>query len=179
MRHKPVQSESVPTLVLDKIAVLARFQPPSTRKRPPFKHALFNLMTPRPPTVADKTDSLIALGKAIEALNLHQLAAPVDNRDRRGAARGRRDNDAPFEFSCFWCGGKGHTLFECPEPLPNAKAKAARDMVAAAKADKDARNERTQARRLVPPERAYFCFPRRKIPAVSMRSDSAYQNVMK
>ena len=89
------------------------------------------------------------MAKALEKLHVRQAA---DNRDRR-ARGGRRDNNA-FEFSCFWCGGKGHhTLFECPDPPPNAKAKAARDMVAAAKenkAVKNARYEAGEARRLAP-----------------------------
>ena len=37
---------------------------------------------------------------------------------------------------------------ECPDPAPNAKAKAARDMVAAAQDNKTKRFQRAEARRL-------------------------------
>lgn len=70
--------------------------------------------------------------------------------DNSDGATQDEDNSAPFELSCFWCGGKGHTLFDCPDPPPNAKAKAARDMVVAAKANRAAKAEIRQARRLAP-----------------------------
>ena len=86
--------------------------------------------------VTSSTTYIIALVKAIETLNLCKLA-DVDNRDRH--EHSRRDSVAPFELSCFWCGGKDHTLFECSEPPPNAKTKAALDMVAVVKVDKSVR----------------------------------------
>ena len=78
-----------------------------------------------------------------------QLAS-VDNRDRRGGPR--RDNTS--ELSCFWFGGNGHTLFDCPKQPPNAKAKAAWDKVAADKEQKasrlEDRREPGTARRIAP-----------------------------
>ena len=53
--------------------------------------------------VTSSTTYIIALVKAIETLNLCKLA-DVDNRDRH--EHSRRDSVAPFELSCFWCGGK-------------------------------------------------------------------------
>ena len=96
----------------------------------------------------DQTDIEQLVAKALEKLNVRPAAG-----DRR--ARGARGN-TPFELSCFWCGGKGHTLFECPDPPPNAKAKTARDMVAAAKENKATRNARTEARRLAPAATSAF-----------------------
>jgi len=93
--------------------------------------------------IEDQTDIEQLVAKALEKLNVRP---PADNRDGRVRTRNNR-----FELSCFWCGGKGHTLFECPDPPPNAKAKAARDQVATAKENKhNHRNQRAEARRLAP-----------------------------
>ena len=66
------------------------------------------------------------------------------NRDRHD--RRHRDSDTPFEVSCFWWGGKGHTLFECPETPPNSKVKTGRDMVDVVKSDKTVRFSRNEGR---------------------------------
>ena len=78
--------------------------------------------------------------------NTPSFAARVRTRNNRVRTR----NNRAFELSCFWCGGKGYTLFECPDPPPNAKSKAARDMVATAKENKNNRFQRAEARRLAP-----------------------------
>ncbi len=66
--------------------------------------------------IDDQTDIEQLVAKALEKLNVR---AAADNRDSR--ARGARRENTPFELSCFWCGGKDHTLFECPDPPPNPK----------------------------------------------------------
>jgi hypothetical protein len=91
--------------------------------------------------IADQTDIEQLVAKALEKLN---VCPPADNRDRRA----RQKTNPTFELSCFWCGAKGHTLMECPDPAPNAKDKAARDMVAAAQENKTKRFQRAEARRL-------------------------------
>jgi hypothetical protein len=90
--------------------------------------------------IDDQTDIEQLVAKALEKLHVRP---PADNRDRRARPR----TNPAFELSCFWCGGKGHTLFECPDPPPNAKAKAARDMVATAKENKNNRFQRSSQHR--------------------------------
>jgi hypothetical protein len=55
------------------------------------------------------TDIEQLLAKALDKLN---VCPTDDNRDRR--VLGARRENTPFDLSCFWCGGKDHTLFECP-----------------------------------------------------------------
>ena len=86
------------------------------------------------------TSAILALGKAIEALNLRQLSAGTNNDSRT-----RLPYNPP---SCFWCGKKGHNLIDCTGPPPNAAAKQARDDVLASRANRQQRNGDRQARRL-------------------------------
>ena len=104
---------------------LAQFQTLMDRA----EHAAYIAAAP-PPAHADPFDE--------------HLADAADNRDRRA----RQKTNPTFELSCFWCGAKGHTLMECPDPAPNAKAKAARDMVPAAQENKTKRFQRAETRRL-------------------------------
>jgi hypothetical protein len=107
-----------------------------------------SLQTPAAPAanIVTETTAIIALGKAIEALNKRQSATEAFNKavPRAGFGRGR------FEASCFWCGKKGHTLIDCDGPAPNPASKLARDEMIAAreKRDRDGRNADRKARRL-------------------------------
>jgi hypothetical protein len=103
----------------------------------PFEKAR-PLQTPAANLVPDST-AILALGKAIEALNLRQLTTAGP---RGGLDRGRVEARAAYEPSCFWCGNKGHTLIDCTGPAPNPASKLARDDMIAAreKRDRDNRN---------------------------------------
>ena len=73
--------------------------------------------------------------KVLVSLNLHQFAVPT--RDHRDGGRDRglgldrdlggKDISDTTDLSCFWCGVKGHTIFDCTGPAPTAVSKKACD----------------------------------------------------
>jgi hypothetical protein len=75
---------------------------------------------------------------------LDKLRPSADNRDGRLRPRNIRNMDQ----SCFWCGAKGHTLFECTKTPSNSEAKAARDLVITNRELKNFR--RAESRRITP-----------------------------
>jgi hypothetical protein len=114
------------------------------------------------PSVANLTTdtaAILAIGKALETLNLRQIAVAPRGGMGRGAGAvpgGAAIADATTNpnWSCFWCGATGHSLMDCPGPAPNQAANLARDEMLASR-DKRAtplakaeRNAGKQVRRL-------------------------------